>query len=342
MIQSQRHVLCFFIVWQSLEEHCIDRSLNTGLFLLEDGVKCLKLRSSVKTTDQVINHNYFLVKPGKKISLKNYDPQFTSHYKDKHEASIKLKKDVKRLAKYQDILYAQNNYGLLIILQAMDTAGKDGLIKHVMSGVNPQGTHVHSFKTPSANELDHDFLWRDNKALPERGGIGIFNRSYYEEVLVVRVHPEILDSQKLPPKTKDKNIWKHRFEEINHFEKYLVRNGIIVLKFFLHLSKDEQKRRLLARINKSEKNWKFSINDAKERVHWDKYMRAFEETLNHTSTEHSSWYIIPADNKWFTRTVVADVIVEKLKSLKLSYPKVNKEHMQNLIDAKKLLENEIS
>ena len=287
-----------------------------------------------------VNHDHFIVPPGKKISLKDFDPGFTSHYKDKDEASVKLRKDVKRLAKYQDILYAQNTYAVLVMLQAMDTAGKDGVIRHVMSGVNPQGTQVHSFKAPSAEELDHDFLWRNMKALPERGGIGIFNRSYYEEVLVVRVHPEILNAQKLPPEAKGKNIWKHRFEEINNFEKYLVRNGIVVLKFFLNLSKDEQKRRLLARINKPEKNWKFSIGDARERAHWDDYMNAFEDTLNHTSTEHAPWYIIPADNKWFTRTVVADVIVEKLKSLKLSYPAVSEEHMRHLLEAKELLENE--
>ena len=287
-----------------------------------------------------VNHDHFLVKPGKKINLKDYDPGFTSHYKDKDEASVKLRKDVKRLAKYQDILYAQNNYAVLVMLQAMDTAGKDGVIRHVMSGVNPQGTQVHSFKAPSAEELGHDFLWRNMKALPERGGIGIFNRSYYEEVLVVRVHPEMLNSQNLPPETKSKDIWKHRFDEINNFEKYLVRNGIVVLKFFLNLSKDEQKRRLLARINKPEKNWKFSINDVKERAHWDEYMHAFQETLNHTSTEHAPWYIIPADNKWFTRTVVADVIVEKLKSLNLSYPSVSEDHKQNLLQAKEILENE--
>jgi PPK2 family polyphosphate:nucleotide phosphotransferase len=221
----------------------------------------------------------------------------------------------------------------------MDTAGKDGTIRHVMSGVDPQGTQVHSFKAPSAEELEHDFLWRSMKALPERGHIGIFNRSYYEEVLVVRVHPQILDSQRLPPGAKGKRIWKHRFEEINYFEKYLVRNGIVVLKFFLNLSKGEQKRRLLARINTPEKNWKYSLADTKERGYWDDYMNAFEDALYHTSTEHAPWYIIPADNKWFTRTVVADVIVKKLKSLKLSYPVVSAEQRQHLLDAKKLLEN---
>jgi PPK2 family polyphosphate:nucleotide phosphotransferase len=287
-----------------------------------------------------MNHDHFVVPPGKQIRLKDYDPGFTSHYENKDEASAKLRKDIRRLAKYQDVLYANKTYALLVMLQAMDTAGKDGTIRHVMSGVNPQGTQVHSFKTPSAEELDHDFLWRSMKALPERGGIGIFNRSYYEEVLVVRVHPEILALQRLPPGAKGKNIWEHRFNAINHFEKYLVRNGIVVLKFFLNLSKAEQKRRLLARINTPEKNWKFSLTDARERGYWDDYMNAFEDTFNHTSTEHAPWYIIPADNKWFTRTVVADVIVERLKSLKLSYPAVSEEHRQHLIDAKELLENE--
>ncbi len=287
-----------------------------------------------------MNHDPFIVPPGKKIRLKDYDPAFTAHYKDKREAAAKLKKDVKRLAKYQDILYAQNTFALLVVLQAMDSAGKDGTIRHVMSGVNPQGTQVHSFKAPSANELSHDFLWRNMKAIPESGGIGIFNRSYYEEVLVVRVHPELLDLQHLPAAAKGKNIWKHRFEEINNFEKYLVRNGIVVLKFFLNLSKEEQKRRFLARIDTPEKNWKFSFSDVKERAYWDEYMSAFEDTFNHTSTEHAPWYIVPADHKWFTRTVVADVIVEKLKSLKLRYPVSSAEHRQHLLEAKKLLMNE--
>jgi PPK2 family polyphosphate:nucleotide phosphotransferase len=287
-----------------------------------------------------MNHDHFIVPAGKKISLKDYDPGFTSHYKNEAEASAKLRKDIERLAKYQDVLYAQNTYALLIILQAMDTVGKDGTIRHVMSGANPQGTQVHSFKTPSTEELEHDFLWRSMEALPERGGIGILNRSYYEEVLVVRVHQEILDSQHLPPGAKGKNIWKHRFDEINDFEKYLVRNGIVVLKVFLNLSKGEQKRRLLARINTPEKNWKYSLADAKERVYWGDYMNAFEDAFNHTSTEHAPWYIIPADHKWFTRTVVADVIIEKLNSLKLSYPVVSEEHRQHLLEAKGLFENE--
>ncbi len=287
-----------------------------------------------------MNHDDFKVPPGKKIRLKDYDPGYTAHYKNKDEASLKLKKDVEQLTKYQNVLYANNTYALLVMFQAMDTAGKDGTIRHVMSGVNPQGTQVHSFKAPTAQELDHDFLWRTTKALPDRGGIGIFNRSYYEEVLIVRVHPELLELQKLPPVAKGKEIWKHRFEEINSYEKYLVRNGIVVLKFFLNLSKEEQKRRLLARINTPSKNWKLSLSDVKERAYWDDYMSAFEDTFNHTSTEHAPWYIIPADNKWFTRTVVADVIVEKLKSLKLTYPAMNGKQRQNLKEAKHLLENE--
>lgn len=289
-----------------------------------------------------MKHEHFIVSPGKKFCLKDYDSGFTGHYKNKDDASVKLRQDVKRLVKYQNILYAQSTYAVLVLLQGMDTSGKDGVIKHVMSGVNPQGTQVHSFGVPSAHELSHDFLWRNMKALPERGGIGIFNRSYYEEVLVVRVHPKLLELQRLPPKAKGQDIWQHRFEEINNFEKYLVRNGIVVLKFFLNLSKDEQKKRLLARIDRPEKNWKFSMDDAKKRAHWDTYMSAFEDALNHTSTEHAPWYVIPADNKWFTRAVIADVIVEKLKSLDLKYPKVGEDHLRHLAEAKELLESESS
>jgi PPK2 family polyphosphate:nucleotide phosphotransferase len=288
-----------------------------------------------------MNHEHFLVPPGKKIRLKDYDTGYTGKFKDKSEAAETLKADIKRLAKLQDVLYAQNTHSLLVIFQAMDAAGKDGTIRHVMSGVNPQGTQVYSFKAPSAEELDHDYLWRSFKALPERGRIGIFNRSYYEEVLVVRVHPEILGFQQLPAETKDKNkIWRHRFEEINNFEHYLVRNGVHVLKFFLNVSKEEQKQRFLARINTPEKNWKFSVNDAKERAFWDDYMHAFEDAFNHTSTEWAPWHIIPADHKWFTRAAVADIIISKLKSLDLSYPQLSEAHMQNLEKAKELLESE--
>ncbi|HEX8178207.1 MAG TPA: polyphosphate kinase 2 family protein [Pyrinomonadaceae bacterium] len=287
-----------------------------------------------------MNHEYFLVPPGKKVKLKDYDPAHTGKFKSKEEATDKLQKDIVRLAKLQDVLYAQNNYALLIVLQAMDAAGKDGTIRHVMSGVNPQGTQVYSFKGPSAEDLDHDYLWRSFKALPERGRIGIFNRSYYEECLVVRVHPEYLNLQQLPPEAKGKNIWKRRFQEINNFERYLVRNGIIILKFYLNVSKEEQRRRFLARINTPEKNWKFSLNDAKERGYWDDYMDAFEEVFQHTSTHWAPWHIIPADNKWFTRAAVADVIITKLKSLDLKYPEVSDEHRQNLLRAKELLESE--
>lgn len=289
-----------------------------------------------------MKHDHFIVQPGKKIRLKDYDPAFTGGYKSKTQATATLRKNTERLSKYQDKLYAQNTYALLVIFQAMDTAGKDGAIRHVMSGVNPQGTQVFSFKAPSMEELDHDFLWRAAKALPERGRMGIFNRSYYEEVLIVRVHPEILSLQRLPPEVSGKSIWKRRFEDINHFEKYLANNGTVILKFFLHLSKEEQKRRFLARINTPEKNWKFSLSDAKERAHWDKYMEAFEDVFNHTSTEWAPWHIIPADHKWFTRAVVGDVIIEKLKSLKLSYPVLSEEHQQELLEAKHLLESESS
>jgi PPK2 family polyphosphate:nucleotide phosphotransferase len=287
-----------------------------------------------------MDHEPFIVPPGKKIRLKDYDPGYTGKFKGKNEALEKLQEDVEQLSKYQDVLYAQNTYALLIILQAMDAAGKDGTIRHVMSGVNPQGCQVFSFKSPSAEELDHDYLWRSKKALPERGRIGIFNRSYYEEVLVVRVHPEILNLQQLPPEAKEKNIWKRRFQDINDFERYLHNNGIITLKFFLNVSHEEQKRRFLKRIMTPEKNWKFSLSDAKERGFWHEYMAAYEDMFNHTSTEHAPWHIIPADHKWFTRAAVADVIISKLKSLKLSYPTVSEEHRQNLLKAKEMLENE--
>jgi PPK2 family polyphosphate:nucleotide phosphotransferase len=244
------------------------------------------------------------------------------------------------MAECQDVMYAQDTYALLIIFQAMDAAGKDGTIKHVMSGLNPQGTEVTSFKTPSAEELDHDYLWRYHKAVPERGRIGIFNRSYYEEALVVRVHPEFLRAQRLPEKTLKKDIWKERFAEINGFERYLVRNGVRVLKFFLNVSHEEQRQRFLARIETQEKNWKFSANDVKERVHWNEYMRAFEEVFTHTSTEWAPWYIIPADHKWFAHVAVADVINSTLKSLHLKYPELGKEHMEELLTAKKELESE--
>lgn len=288
-----------------------------------------------------MNHNPFIVPPGKHIKLKDYDPDFTGKFKSKEEAREKLQSDIGKMAELQDVLYAQDSYSMLLIFQAMDAAGKDGAIKHVMSGVNPQGCQVFSFKAPSSEELDHTYLWRCMKALPERGRIGIFNRSYYEEVLVVRVHPGILESQRLPEKMKNsEKIWKRRYEEINEFEKYLTQNGTVVLKFFLHVSKKEQKERFLKRINTPEKNWKFSFNDVKEREHWDDYMNAYEEMCNRTSTDWAPWHIIPADHKWFTRTAVADIIVSKLKSLDLKYPTLSEEHKQELMKAKEVLEAE--
>jgi len=268
-----------------------------------------------------MNHDDFIVRPGSKIRLKDFDPDFRGPYEDKDQASEKLQKDIERLAKYQEVLYAQNTWALLVVLQAMDTAGKDGTIRHVMSGVNPQGTQVHSFKAPSDEELDHDFLWRSAKAVPERGNIGIFNRSYYEEVLVVRVHPQLLDSQKLPKELTGKGIWKHRFEQINHFEEYLVQNGIAVLKFFLNISREEQKRRLLARIDTPDKNWKFSAADVQERRYWDDYQQAFSEMLSKTSTEWAPWYVIPADHKWFRNLAVSQILVREMEQLPLRFPK---------------------
>jgi len=290
-----------------------------------------------------MNHDAFIVPPGSKISLKkNYDPAYKTDFYQKVDALTKLKSDIERLANYQNILYAQNTYALLIIFQAMDAAGKDSTIKHVMSGVNPQGFQVFSFKGPSAEELDHDYLWRTTKALPERGRIGIFNRSYYEEVLVVRVHPEILKKQQLPKFPSGNQIWKQRFQEINNLEKYLVDNGVIILKFFLNVSKSEQKKRFLQRIELPEKNWKFSASDVRERAFWNDYMDAYEEVFNQTSTKWAPWYIIPADRKWFTRLVVADIICTKLEELNLKYPTVTEEHKQQLLEAKRILEQEDS
>jgi PPK2 family polyphosphate:nucleotide phosphotransferase len=287
-----------------------------------------------------MNYKRFSVSSGKKVRLKDYDPGDIGKFKNKVEAEKKLRNDIAKLARYQEVLYAHNRYALLIIFQAMDAAGKDSAIKHVMSGVNPQGCQVFSFKAPSNEELDHDYLWRCSKALPERGRIGIFNRSYYEDVLVTRVHPDVLERQKLPRKPKGKELWKSRFEEINNFERYLVDNGIVVLKFFLNLSKEEQKQRFLDRINKPEKNWKFTAADVEERTYWDEYLKAYEDVFTHTSTRWAPWYIIPADHKWFSRVVVADIIVGKLKKLNLKYPTVGQEQKRNLREAKQKLEDE--
>ncbi len=283
----------------------------------------------------------FLVPPDPKISLtKDYDPDYKADYLKKSDAKRDLQEVIKAIAEYQDILYAQDTHSLLIIFQAMDAAGKDSTIKHVMSGINPQGFQVYSFKAPSLEELDHDYLWRCSKALPERGRIGIFNRSYYEEILVTRVHPEILEQRQIPPSLIDEKIWKQRFEEINNFEKHLVNNGTVILKFFLNVSKEEQKQRFLERIERPEKNWKFSTNDAKEREFWDDYMAVYEDMFNHTSTELAPWHIISADHKWFTRLAVAGIIYAKLKELNLHYPKVSQEKHLELLQAKVMLENE--
>ncbi|MFA6331926.1 MAG: polyphosphate kinase 2 family protein [Methanoregula sp.] len=281
------------------------------------------------------------VPPGKKIDLRNdYDPGFVGEFMSKQEAQETLAAGIQLLAQQQDKLYAQNTYALLVIIQAMDAAGKDSTIKHVMSGVNPQGVDVTSFKVPSTAELDHDYLWRSWAALPTRGNIGIFNRSYYEEVLVVRVHPEYLERQQLPPVLNDRNIWDRRFREINSFERYLVDNGVVVLKLFLNISKEEQKKRFLARVDEPDKNWKFSAADIRERGCWDQYMDAYEEMFNHTSTPYAPWYIIPADHKWFTRLAVVSAIYETLDRLQLAYPRVTKEQKEALLAAKAEMERE--
>ncbi len=281
----------------------------------------------------------FLVPEGKKFRLKKHKTDYTAGL-DERKAVKQLAKNVERMAELQDILYAQNVHALLIIFQAMDAAGKDSAIEHVMSGLNPQGCHVVAFKQPSAEELDHDYLWRCSKALPERGRIGIFNRSHYEEVLVVRVHPPILQNQQLPEKAKGRGVWKRRFREIRNFEDYLSDNGVHVVKFFLNVSRDEQKQRFLDRIAEPEKNWKFSAGDVKERALWDDYMKAYEEAIAATSTDKSPWFVVPADNKWFTRLAISEIIVKKLESLKLSYPKVSDEAMKELLEAKAVLEAE--
>lgn len=284
------------------------------------------------------NLKKLLVEPGSKVSLaRDFDASY-KHFGKKVSAEM-LAADIERLAELQDKLYANNTHALLVIFQALDAAGKDGTIKHVMSGINPQGCQVFSFKQPSAEDLDHDYLWRSFKALPERGRIGIFNRSYYEEVLVARVHPQILQRQQIPDSAR-KHPWKQRFEQINNFEKYLEANGIHVVKFFLNVSKAEQKRRFLERIERPDKNWKFSASDAKERQHWDEYMEAYEDCFNHTSTEWAPWHIIPADHKPTMRLAVARVLIHVLEGLDLKYPEVTAEQRAELLKAKHLLESE--
>ena len=297
-------------------------------------------------TKEIIKNSRELLKPfrvtkGKNFLLKDVDPDNTLDFtkEDKPRSKEALARGVTALTELQDKLYAQDKWAVLLIFQAMDAAGKDGAIKHVMSGVNPQGCQVFSFKSPSSEDLDHDYLWRCMKRLPNRGHIGIFNRSYYEEVLVVRVHPEFMAKQKLPPKLVGKKIWEHRFQEIRNFEQYLARNGVIVRKFFLHVSKKEQKRRFLERIEDPLKNWKFSSNDAAERDFWDDYMGAYEEMIQETATDKAPWYVVPADHKWFTRVVVAAAVIDALASLDLAYPKVDESKLKELAAAKKKLLN---
>jgi len=285
----------------------------------------------------------YRVTEGKDFRLKQIDPGETLGLKSRDKPIIKeeLVAGIQQLAEQQERLYAQDKWAVLLIFQAMDAAGKDSTIKHVMSGVNPQGCQVFSFKTPTSEELDHDFLWRCMKCLPERGRIGIFNRSYYEEVLIVKVHPEFLQSEKLPPELLTRDIWKNRYEDIRNFEKYLTRNGMVILKFFLYVSKKEQKARFLQRLEEPQKNWKFSATDVEERRFWNDYMKAYEEMIRETATSHAPWYVIPADHKWFTRYAVAEIIIHRLKELKLKFPELSKEKKQELETIRsKLLEKE--
>jgi PPK2 family polyphosphate:nucleotide phosphotransferase len=279
----------------------------------------------------------YRIDDGKHFRIKDFDPADTGHWHSVEHAQEDLEKDISRMADLQAKLYAQDSWAVLLIFQALDAGGKDGTIKHVMSGVNPEGCQVYSFKAPSDVELQHDFLWRTTQHLPERGHIGIFNRSYYEEALVVRVHPKVLAGEKLPPSLITKNIWAERFEDIRSFERHMARNGTVIRKFFLHLSKKEQKRRFLARLEEPEKNWKFSAADIHEREYWDDYQKAYEEMIRHTAAKHAPWYVVPADNKWFTHLVVSAAIVETLDELGLSYPKVDAAKRKELQAARQAL-----
>jgi PPK2 family polyphosphate:nucleotide phosphotransferase len=280
------------------------------------------------------------VPPGSSFRLADHDPGDTSGFSSKKDVKERMESGLKRLCELQEKLYAQDRWALLLIFQAMDAAGKDSTIEHVMSGINPQGCQVFSFKAPSSEELDHDFLWRTNRCLPERGRIGIFNRSYYEEVLIVKVHPGILARQKLPEPLVTKKVWQERYEDINALERYLTRNGIAIRKFFLNVSKEEQRRRFLARLEEPEKNWKFALGDVKEREHWDAYMQAYEDCLRATSTAHAPWYVIPADHKWYMRLAVAELVSQALESLDLEFPKITKEQRAELEEARGFLETE--
>lgn len=283
--------------------------------------------------------DHYCITDGKKFRLKDIDPGDTAWLKEeqKPQAKAALQEGIEALAEMQEMLYAQDRWSVLLIFQAMDAAGKDGAIKHVMSGINPQGCQVYSFKVPTSEDLDHDYMWRCMKCLPERGRIGIFNRSYYEETLVVRTHPEFLAKQKLPPELVTKKIWDERFEDIRHFEKYLTRNGTIVRKFFLHVSKKEQLKRFLSRLDEPAKNWKFSNADAAERELWSDYMDAYEDMIRHTATDDAPWYVVPADNKWFTRIVVAAAVIDALSSLKLHFPKVDAAKRKELAEVREAL-----
>jgi PPK2 family polyphosphate:nucleotide phosphotransferase len=288
----------------------------------------------------MIDLDHFLVKFGDDYSLDTSDPAKTPGFRSKQSAESKLANDIEELAELQAKLFAQNIHAVLVLFQAMDTAGKDGAIKHVLTGVNPQGIEVHNFRAPSAEELSHDFMWRAMKQLPERGRMGIFNRSYYEEVLVVRVHPELLGNENLPKGTIKKNLWKDRFKDINAIERYLTRNGIAIVKFHLHISKEEQRKRLLARIDEKDKNYKISTADVYERTFWKDYMAAYEEMLSATSTEYAPWYVIPSDHKWYTRVAIGDILVKTLKSLDLEYPTVTRSKEKEIQRAKRLLMKE--
>ncbi len=275
----------------------------------------------------------YRVTDGSRFRLKSVDPGDTGPITSRQQADQWLRWGVGRLQKLQEKLYAQNRWGLLLIFQAMDAAGKDGTIKHVMSGINPQGCQVYSFKAPSDDDLDHDFLWRTSRCLPERGRIGIFNRSYYEEVLVVRVHPEILGRQRLPRALVTKRIWQERFIDINAFERYATRNGMAIRKFFLHVSRGEQKRRFMRRLEEPRRNWKFSLSDTQERSHWAEYMRTYEDMIRRTSSDHAPWFVVPADNKWFTRLVVGAAVIDAMEEMNLAFPKVDREKRKELAAA---------
>jgi PPK2 family polyphosphate:nucleotide phosphotransferase len=282
----------------------------------------------------------FAVTRGRRFRLRDIDPDRTLGLRSKEEAAEWLQKGISRLSELQELLYAQDRWGLLVIFQAMDAAGKDGAIKHVLSGINPQGCQVFSFKAPSSEDLDHDFMWRTSRCLPERGRIGVFNRSYYEEVLVVRVHPELLNGQRLPPALVSKRIWDERFEDINAFERYLARNGIAIVKIFLHISRAEQRKRFLARLEEPEKHWKFSLGDVQERERWNDYMKAYEELVRETAHDHAPWYVVPANAKWFARVVVVAAIVEALEKLDLQFPRVDRGKVRELAAARAALMRE--